>query len=38
MNKILITAEGTCDLTPELCKKYNIRNKKRRVRHWGYIT
>ncbi|MBQ8522269.1 MAG: DegV family protein [Clostridia bacterium] len=24
MNKILITAEGTCDLTPELCSKYNI--------------
>ena len=24
MNKILITAEDTCDLTPELCKKYNI--------------
>lgn len=24
MNKILITAEGTCDLTPELCKQYNI--------------
>jgi len=24
MNKILITAEGTCDLTPELCQKYNI--------------
>ncbi len=24
MNKILITAEGTCDLTPELCEKYNI--------------
>lgn len=25
MNKIIITAEGTCDLTPELCKKYNVR-------------
>lgn len=25
MNKILITAEGTCDLTPELCKQYNIK-------------
>ena len=24
MNKILITAEGTCDLTPELCSQYNI--------------
>lgn len=24
MNKIIITAEGTCDLTPELCEKYNI--------------
>lgn len=24
MNKILITAEGTCDLTPELCEKYHI--------------
>ena len=24
MNKILITAEDTCDLTPELCAKYNI--------------
>ena len=25
MNKIIITAEGTCDLTQELCEKYNIR-------------
>lgn len=25
MNKIIITAEQTCDLTPELQKKYNIR-------------
>ena len=25
MNKIIITAEGTCDLTAELCEKYNIR-------------
>ena len=25
MNKILITAEDTCDLTPELCKQYNIK-------------
>lgn len=24
MNKILITAEDMCDLTPELCKQYNI--------------
>lgn len=24
MNKILITSEDTCDLTPELCKQYNI--------------
>ena len=24
MNKILITAEDTCDLTPELCQQYNI--------------
>ena len=24
MNKILITAEDTCDLTPELCAQYNI--------------
>ena len=25
MNKIIITAEDTCDLTPELRKQYNIR-------------
>ena len=24
MNKIIITTEDTCDLTPELCKQYNI--------------
>ena len=24
MNKIIITAEGTCDLTPQLCEQYNI--------------
>ncbi len=24
MNKIIITAEDTCDLSPELCKQYNI--------------
>lgn len=25
MNKILITAEGTCDLTPQLCEQHNIK-------------